>query len=79
MAQPLEPFGGQQPRPNEDKGPAGTRIIIALMTLSTLAVSLRFLARRLIKAPLKADDWTLFLSLVSPALLVRECVVEVPR
>lgn len=65
----LQALAYQQAHINEDRGPALAAAFIVLMTLATLAVILRLLARRLIKAPLKADDWTMVLSLVSSYML----------
>lgn len=49
---------------NEDKGPYLARICSVMIVISAIAVVLRFLSRRVVKAPLLWDDWVILLAMV---------------
>lgn len=48
---------------NADEGPFIIRISAAMVALSGIAVCLRFLSRRLVKAPFLWDDWMILTAL----------------
>lgn len=58
---------------NEDKGPHLARICSVMIVISAIAVVLRFLSRRVVKAPLLWDDWVILLAMVR-----HSTVIEVP-
>ena len=48
-----------------DRGPYLVRVCSALIALTAIVVTLRFLSRRLSKFPLMWDDWLILIALVS--------------
>ncbi len=54
----------QRARWHEDRGPQLAAIIIAMFSLTTLAVISRLLSNRLAKRRLFLDDWAILLALV---------------
>lgn len=55
------------PAPLPNNNPRGRSVVgwdVAFLAIATFAVIGRFVARRLKKADLKADDWTIVLSLI---------------
>lgn len=50
---------------NDNRGPEIVAATATLTVLATIAVILRFLARRIAKAPYGIDDWLILVALVS--------------
>lgn len=53
----------------EDRGPQVIAVSVAMITLSTFAVAFRCWSRKVSKAGLWWDDWTILLALVSSFLI----------
>ena len=49
---------------NQNEGPRLIATIVVFFTLATSTVAIRFLSRKLKRAPLSADDYLAFLALV---------------
>ena len=49
---------------HDNRGPVATKSVSVCLGLALIAVTLRVIARRASKAPLKADDYWIFISLV---------------
>ena len=47
-----------------NRGPYLFWVCVAMITLSTLAVSLRFVSRKMAGLPILFDDWTILIALV---------------
>ena len=50
---------------NADMGPTMVRLCVSMMVLSTTAVVLRFVSRKVIRQPLQWDDWMILISLIA--------------
>ena len=59
-----------------DRGPEYAKTAIALSVLSTAAVALRFLSRKVLKTKIWWDDWIILVALVSSPRSISRILAE---